>query len=121
MLKLSILGNLGDDARVLVSNGDKFLAFNVAHTFRFTDRQTGAITESTTWVSVTIAGERPNLLPFLVKGTKVYCEGNASTRCYVGNDGHHHAGLNLSCSFIELCGSKREEVKNENTDTQGPF
>lgn len=118
MLKLQIIGNLGDDCRVMKSNGEDYLAFNVAHTYKRVDEQTGSITEYTTWVSVTVPGARPNLVPYLVKGTKIYCEGIASVRVYVGRDGHHHAGLNLSCSLLELCGSKVVESQSESHENE---
>lgn len=107
MLKLSIIGNIGADAEVKSLNGESFCSFRVAHTSRYTDRSSGKAVESTQWVSVTINRDVSNLLPFLTKGTKVWCFGDCSTRLYIGHDGQKHAGLNLRAQSVELCGGAR--------------
>lgn len=106
MLKLEIIGNLGADAEVRDMNGEKFCSFRVAHTTKYTDKQSGQVTEQTQWVSVTLNRDVTNLLPFLKRGTKVWCYGDASTRMYTGHDGQRHAGLNLRAQSVELCGSR---------------
>ena len=113
MINLSVIGNLGADAEIRVVNGERFVSFNVAHTFRRVDRQTGAVQETTLWVSCALDGERPNLMPFLVKGAKVYVQGTPNVRVYMGADGHHHAALNLSANYIELCGTRSEKLASD--------
>lgn len=107
MLKLAVIGNLGADAEMKNFNGETFCSFRVAHTSKYTDRQTGQVIETTQWVSVTINRDTANLLPFLTKGTKVWCWGDCSTRLYIGHDGQKHAGLNLRAQAVELCGGNR--------------
>lgn len=107
MLKLAVIGNLGADAEMKNFNGETFCSFRVAHTTKYTDKQTGQIIESTQWVSVTINRDTANLLPFLAKGAKVWCWGDCSTRLYIGHDGQKHAGLNLRAQAVELCGGSR--------------
>lgn len=107
MLKLEIIGNIGADAEIRNINGESFCSFRVAHTSKYTDRQTGQIIESTQWVSVTINRDVTNLLPFLKRGTKVWCYGDCSTRLFIGHDGQKHAGLNLRAQSVELCGGNR--------------
>lgn len=108
MLKLSIIGNLGADAEAKVFNGEKFVSFRVAHTSRYTDKETGAITETTQWVSVTMNGDGGGLLQYLKKGTKIFAWGDCSTRIFIGHDGQRHSGLNLRVQSIELCGGARD-------------
>ena len=72
MLKLAVIGNLGADAEIKNFNGETFCSFRVAHTSKYTDRQTGQVIETTQWVSVTINRDTTNLVPFLAKGTKVW-------------------------------------------------
>lgn len=105
MLKLSVIGNLGADARLQETINGKFIAFNVAHTNKRTDRSTGQVVENTQWVSCTLNGENHGVFPYLTKGTKVYVDGDLSLRSFTGQDGLQHVGLNLFVRNIELCGS----------------
>lgn len=106
MLKCEIIGNLGADAEVRAVNGQSFVSFRVAHSVTFTDTQTGAVAESTTWVSCTMNGDGGRVLPYLRKGTKVYLRGSVALRLFVGNDGQKHAGLNLYVAELELLNSR---------------
>lgn len=81
MLSISIIGHLGADAVAREQNGKKFVTFRVAHTERF-DRADGTHVENTSWVSCVINGDGGGLLPFLKRGTQVYCAGDGSFRLY---------------------------------------
>lgn len=108
MLQLQIIGNLGADAEVRNTNGAQFLTFRVAHTNRYTDRNTGEVRESTTWVSCTMNGDGGNLRQYLKQGTKVYVYGDVSTRLYVSSkDGTQHAGIDCRVRQLELCGGNQ--------------
>ena len=109
MLKLEVIGNLGADARLQENVNGKFVAFNVAHTSRRTDRSTGEVVENTQWVSCTLNGNGGNLLQFLTKGTKVYVSGDMTLRTYTGNDKLQHVGINLFVRDIELCGGRSSD------------
>lgn len=50
MLVLEAIGNLGADAIIKDLNGQKYIAFSVAHTESYKDSQ-GQRHERTTWVS----------------------------------------------------------------------
>lgn len=117
MLKLEVIGNLGRDAKVQETINGKFVAFNVAHTSKRTDRATGATVENTTWVSCTMNGDGRGLLPYLLKGTKVYVSGEMTLRAYKDQQGMQQVGINLFVRDVELCGSAKslevpEEEKN---------
>lgn len=121
MLRLEIIGNLGADAEKKVVNGSTFVAMNVAHTEKFTDRTTGEVTESTTWVSTTINWNCDVLLPYLKKGTKVFVRGFARLKVYTGHDGQKHAGINLSALEVELCGFKQTTDETKENQEDKPF
>lgn len=106
MLKIEVIGNLGATAEVKSNNGEKFVTFRVASTNKFTNKQTGEITEDTTWISCIWRGEHTSVTPFLTKGTKVFVRGDAALKIFIGHDGNKHAGLNLRVQELELCGSK---------------
>lgn len=109
MLKLVIIGNLGADAEVKNENGNRFLSFRVADTIILKPKKE----QITTWVSCSKNSNFDNLVPYLKKGTKVYCSGRLTTRIYVGHDGVQHAGLNLLVNELVLCGGKEDERKED--------
>ena len=106
MLKIEVIGNLGAAAEVKSNNGEKFVTFRVATTNKYTNKQTGEITEDTTWISCIWRREHTRVSPFLTQGTKVFVRGDAVLKIYIGHDGTKHAGLNLSVQELELCGSR---------------
>ena len=121
MLRLEIIGNLGADAEKKIVNGTSFVAMNIAHTERVTDKTSGEITESTTWVSTTIGWNCDAILPYLKKGTKVFVRGFARLKVYTGHDGQKHAGINLSALEVELCGFKQTTDETKENQEDKPF
>lgn len=116
MLEITIIGNLGGDARVLDQDGRKFVAFNVAHTDKWVD-DAGTTHESTEWVSCTLNGDGGNLLPYLKAGTKIFASGRGSVRIYSSpKERKMKAGINISVTRIELVGGMSEDVPRELID-----
>lgn len=115
MLKIEVIGNLGAAAEVKSNNGEKFVTFRVASTNKFVNKQSGEITEDTTWVSCIWRGEHTRVTPFLAQGTKVFVRGDAALKIFVGHDGNKHAGINLRVQELELCGTRPQ------TDPDKPF
>ena len=108
MLKVEVIGNLGADAEVKDFQGNKFVAFRVAHTSRFKNAD-GQQTESTTWVDVTMNDTESKVIPFLKAGVKVFVRGNAGLRVYSSpKDRMMKAGLQVSAWEIELCGGQSD-------------
>lgn len=117
MLQFTCIGNLGSDAKVQEKDGRKFVAFNVAHTDKWTD-QDGKTHETTDWVSCTINGDGGNILPYLTTGTKVYVEGRGSVRLYSSpKDRIMKAGANINVTRIELVGGTSDPVPTQLYDT----
>lgn len=121
MLKLEIIGNLGADAEKKIVNGFSFVAMNIAHSERVTDKASGEITEATTWVSTTISWNCDAILPYLKKGTKVFVRGFARLKVYTGHDGQKHAGINLSALEVELCALKPSPDETKENQEDKPF
>lgn len=109
MLKIMILGNLGNDAHVRVAGQSKFVSFDVCHSEKWTDKSTGAITERSQWVSCTLDGDGGALLQYLKKGTKVFVMGELRTRVYQTRDGSYAAGVECRVRQLELCGGAKED------------
>ena len=120
MLKIEIMGNIGNDAQVKDFNGKKYIAFNVAHSEKFKNAQ-GVETERTTWVSVLYPGESP-IVQYLRKGTGVFVRGDMSVKQF--QDGTHNwqVGVNCLAREVQLCpGGKRDQNQQQGaTNTQAP-
>lgn len=102
MLQFTLIGNLGMDAHVKEFNGRKFVAFDVAHTDRWTD-ESGQVHDNTMWVSCTLNGDGGGLVPYLVRGKRVCVIGDGSVRCYPSKvQKKMMAGANIAVRSIEL-------------------
>lgn len=108
MLKIEVIGNIGNDAEIKKINGNECVAFNVASS----EKRNGV--DYTTWVSVLMNGSGGNLTQYLKKGAKVFVRGNLSVKQYQGNNGQWNVGINVSASEVQLCG-----LKSENTAPTG--
>lgn len=115
MLQAMIIGNLGANAAIKESNGRKFLSMNVAHTDRITSN--GQTVESTQWVSVSLNHYSEKLLPYLVKGAKVFVQGKLFTRIWRDKEGNSNVGINILADNIELCGGRNDAAQ---TTQQSP-
>lgn len=110
MLQLNVIGNLGADAKKVTGNFETFVSFNVAHVEKYTDRK-GVQVERVIWVNVSINWNCEKLLPFLLKGTKVFVSGNMKTRIYQDKNGNTFAGIDLQASNLTLCGGNKPETQ----------
>lgn len=108
MLKIEVIGNIGNDAEIKNINGNECVSFNVASS----EKRNGV--DYTTWVSVLMNGNGGNLTQYLKKGAKVFVRGNLSVKQYQGNNGQWNVGINVSASEVQLCG-----LKSENTAQAG--
>lgn len=104
---LRIIGHLGADATITNVNGKSVINFSVAATDKYKDKQ-GAIKEDTTWVACSFWANKPNLVPYLKKGTHVAIEGKPSVRTYTNKEGKVIASLECSVFDLMLVGNKRE-------------
>lgn len=109
MLKTTVIGYLGADAQVQVSNGKEFTTLRVAHTSKWTDAS-GTVHEETTWVDCIMNGSS-KVNEFLKKGQLVYVSGSTSLRVYSSaKDRCMKAGLTINVQSIELLGAKSDDM-----------
>lgn len=113
MLTINLIGNLGADTQIKESNGRKFLSFNVAHTEKFT--QQGQVISRTQWVSVAMNHYSEKLIPYLVRGAKVYVYGKLNTNIWYDRNKVANVSLNVMADNVELCGLKSETATVANT------
>lgn len=109
MLKTSIIGNLGADAVKRTGEHSPFYSLSVAHTKKYVDKD-GVINENTIWCNVIINWDASKLMPYLLKGTKIYASGQTRLRCFKGNEGNYHASIDIIADTIELCGSPKVDT-----------
>lgn len=112
MIKIQVIGNLGQDARKNDVNGKAVINFSVAHTEQWKDAQ-GNQQKRTTWVECAYWSEKTGILPYLTKGTQVYVEGAPESDKYEGKDGVK-AVLRCRVAKVDLLSRK------DATDTQVP-
>lgn len=120
MIRLEIVGNLGADAEIKEYNGNKFVSFRVAHSEKWVDQQTGAISTQTTWVSCSLNGNGKGLTQYLKKGTKVFLRGTPNFVQYSSPKTHKmEVGVNLFVKEIELCGGNKEQSQDNYGNVDG--
>ena len=106
MLQALIIGNLGRNAILREGARGKYVTFSVADTRKYKDFK-GQPVEITQWVSCTMNNDGGALLPYLLKGQKVYVSGPLTVRQYQAADGTMQFGLNVTVREIELCGASQ--------------
>lgn len=88
--KVILVGNLGRDPEVRFSqDGKKIVNMSIATSESWKDRNTGERREKTEWHRVVIFDDHLADIAekYIKKGSKVYLEGQLTTRKWTGNDG----------------------------------
>jgi single-strand DNA-binding protein len=118
MLKIQLIGRLGQDSIVNDVNGKKVVNFSVAHTEKYKNNQGGEVNK-TTWVSCAYWTDKLNIANYLKKGTSVYVEGKPEVKTYTDkNSGNILPQLSMRVSSIQLLASQNSnnEEKQNNVD-----
>ena len=109
MIKLLLIGNLGNDAVVNNVNSKTVINFQVCHTEKYKDSQGIEINKSV-WVSCAYWTERTNIAQYLLKGSRVYIEGMPDVKQYRNNAGENKANITCRVMSIQLLGSNQKET-----------
>ena len=89
--KVILLGNLGRDPEIRsMQSGKKMASFSIATSKRWKDRNTQEQKENTSWHNIVVFNEGlvDVIERYIKKGSKVYVEGELSTRKYQDKDGN---------------------------------
>jgi len=101
MLKVSIIGHLGQDAQLKTFNNVNYVSFSVAHSEKYKNSK-GEDVEKTQWVScLKRLGESEKIVQLLKKGSKVYVEGSMSAKTF-DNKGVAEVALNCNVSYLDV-------------------
>lgn len=127
--KVYLIGNLGQDPEIRYSpKGDAILKISLATTSSFYDKVLGQIKHNTEWHTVKFFGKNAeNIKNFVVKGDKIYVEGEIRTEKWKdGNGMDRKATLIYGRTFhlmVKQLGSKTEEESNQTEidDDEIPF
>jgi single-strand DNA-binding protein len=89
--KVILLGNLGRDPEIRsMQSGKKMASFSIATSKRWKDRNTQEQKENTSWHNIVVFNEGlvDVIEKYIKKGSKIYVEGELSTRKYQDSDGN---------------------------------
>lgn len=113
MLRLEVIGNVGQDAKINEVNGKKVINFSLAHNEKFKNAD-GVKQERTTWVNCAIWRNDGNtaLAPYLASGSKVFVSGTPETRSYQDSNGTWQSELKLNVQRVDLISSNFEKVES---------
>lgn len=109
MLKLQLLGNLGNDPEMRYSaEARAVLTFNVASNGR-TRTPEGEWRDVTTWVRVRVVGQRAETLSqYLKKGSRVFVDGRLEARPWKNREGDPQAGLEVFANDVEFFSPRQD-------------
>lgn len=110
MIKMQIIGHLGQDATVNNVNGKNVINFSVAHSENYL--KDGVKHQKTTWVSCSYWTDKTGVAQYLKKGTQVYIEGQPDVKMYEDKNRTQQANLMLRVFSIQLLGSKDRQDGN---------
>src|SRR3954469_6751712 len=113
MLKFSVIGHLGQDAKTGQGGSQPVVNFSVGCKTGFGDRKKDY------WVDCALWGQRgEKLLPYLKKGQQVYVEGEGGFRTYEARNGSQQIVLTLHVDNVELVGSRPSNGTSHASDEQ---
>ena len=112
MNKIIFSGNLGKDAELTMAQntGKAILKWSVAVSKGYKKD------DGINWFNCVMFGERcEKLAQYLVKGTKVICEGSLQLSSYEGKAGTKKYTTDIFVNNVELVGDKKEHQESEQT------
>lgn len=119
MIKMDLIGYIGQDAVMHQHGTDNCLSFSVAHTDKYKDGN-GQLVQKTTWINCSwwVDG-RTTVGQYLKKGTLVFVNGIPEAKMWENKDGKKACGLGIRVYKLELLGGKRDD-NNQSPSQQTP-
>jgi len=124
--KVILLGNLGRDPEIRsMQSGKKMASFSIATSKRWKDRNTQEQKESTSWHNIVVFNEGlvDVIEKYVKKGSKIYVEGELSTRKYQDKDGNDRyttevvlQGYNSTLTMLDTRGSVTSSTEETSTN-----
>jgi single-strand DNA-binding protein len=117
MIKMQVIGVIGQDATINNVNSKTVVNFSVAHSEKYKD-QNGQVVNKTVWVNVSYWVDRTTIAQYLKKSTNVYLEGIPSVDVYKNKDGQTVPQLRLRATMVQLLGGNKQD--NQQPQAQQP-
>ena len=125
--KVILLGNLGRDPEIRsMQSGKKMASFSIATSKKWKDRNTQEQKENTSWHNIVVFNEGlvEVIEKYVKKGSKIYVEGELSTRKYQDKDGNERyttevvlQGYNSTLTMLgSATGSSMPEVQSSHNN-----
>ena len=124
--KVILLGNIGKDPEIKATqNGSKLASFSIATSKRWKDKQTQEYKDKTEWHKVVIFGEGlvDIVEKYVKKGSKIYIEGEISTRKWSDQQGNDRyttevilQGYNSTLTLLDNRGNTNQSIENKSED-----
>ena len=109
MIRIFVIGRLGQDATVNNVNGKTVINFSVAHSEKFKNQQ-GEDTEKVSWCSCAYWTDKTNVANYLKKGTLIYMEGKPEAKTYLNDKTKETvAKLHARVTSLQLLSSNKPE------------
>ncbi len=110
MIRISVIGRLGQDAVVNNVNGKTVINFSMAYSEKFKNQQ-GEDVDKTTWVSCAYWTDKVNVASYLKKGTLIYMEGKPESKTYLNDKTKETiAQLHSRVTSLQLLSSSKDET-----------
>jgi len=127
--KVILLGNLGRDPEIRsMQSGKKMASFSIATSKKWKDRNTQEQKENTSWHNIVVFNEGlvEVIEKYVKKGSKIYVEGELSTRKYQDKDGNERyttevvlQGYNSTLTMLGSAnGSSMSEVQSNHNNNE---
>ena len=122
--KVILLGNLGRDPEIRsMQSGKKMASFSIATSKRWKDRNTQEQKENTSWHNIVVFNEGlvDVIEKYVKKGSKIYIEGELTTRKYQDKDGNDRYTTEVVLqgynSTLTMLGSSNSNISNDNSQS----
>jgi single-strand DNA-binding protein len=106
MIKMQVIGHLGQDATVNNVNGKSVINFSIAHSEKYKNKD-GVEVNKSIWVSAAYWTDRTAIAPYLKKGTQVYLEGVPEAKTYTNKNNETLPQLNVRVISLTLLSSSK--------------
>jgi single-strand DNA-binding protein len=117
MIKMQVIGHLGQDATVNTVNGKTVINFSVAHSEKYKNKD-GVEIDKSIWVSAAYWTDRVNVAMYLKKGTQVYLEGSPEAKTYTNKNNEVIPQLQIRVAVLNLLSSSKTQGESQNFLTQ---
>lgn len=106
------------DAEVIPNNGKTFIAFRVAVSRKFKNKN-GDTVERTKWIDCTRNGDE-RFAKYLTKGRQVFVRGDVEARAYIDKEGKPRATLACHAQDVQLLGGTPKQEQQQPTQQPTP-